>query len=432
MAKGSAFGRFELALGIVGLAALVVAYSMVTGKNPLPTLQGWLDRARVLSEPAPVWSVKLADQPSSAVAAGNVWVIVSNGSVAGYTLDSGQLMWTHQGDWSAVAGTGSGAVVVVGKPGGHGYETFNPATGAPKWTDGAALGVWTFADAVIGVACPQPTSCTLTARDPADGKVRWTSTMPGDGRTLAGVNRRLAGIRPLSRADPAPQRVPPLLGFVTDDGVRVVDPGNGALLHTYPSTPTSRPAVAGDRVVLTSATGRDSACHPEVDARDPHRDRSVWHRTGYDLHTFSALGCEQRADPIGGGGLLAATAADGREVLLNPDSGAEVFRADQGESIVDANPRLAVVRMADRRKIRAVDLATGRTAWSWAVDKSVVIALGPAVVVLNDPSTGRLAVLSAAGKLLVDAASDATVLGYSDHGLLVNSGRLTGLLGYRS
>jgi hypothetical protein len=91
-----------------------------------------------------------------------------------------------------------------------------------------------------------------------------------------------------------------------------------------------------------------------------------------------------------------------------------------------------VVRLADKRKIRVVDLVTGQVAWSRAVDKSVVITLGPTVVVLNDPSTGRITVLSAGGQVLVDAASDATVLGYSDHGLLVSSGRLTGLLGYRS
>jgi hypothetical protein len=57
MAKGRAIGQFEAMLGVFGVLALVVAYSIVTGWNPLPRLQGWLDRTRTLAEPAPAWTV---------------------------------------------------------------------------------------------------------------------------------------------------------------------------------------------------------------------------------------------------------------------------------------------------------------------------------------------------------------------------------------
>ena len=63
MANGRAIGRFEAALGVVGLLALGVTYSVATHRNPLPAVQGWLDRSQTLAEPAPAWTVRTGDQP---------------------------------------------------------------------------------------------------------------------------------------------------------------------------------------------------------------------------------------------------------------------------------------------------------------------------------------------------------------------------------
>jgi hypothetical protein len=117
-------------------------------------------------------------------------------------------------------------------------------------------------------------------------------------------------------------------------------------------------------------------------------------------------------------------------VLLDPDTGAEVLHTDKGESLVNVNGRLAVVRTADKRKLRVVDLVAGGSGWARAADGSTGVALGPGVVVLTDPGTGRLVALSAIGQVLVDAASGATVLGYANSGLLINIGRQVGLLLY--
>jgi hypothetical protein len=444
MAKGGAFRRFQTALGVVGLAALGVTILLATGRNPWPTLQGWLDRTRVLSEPAPAWSVKVGDQPSSAVVARGVVVIASSGLVGGYALSDGARLWTHEVEWSAVAGAGVGAVVVAARTGVRGYETYDPATGAPRWSDPTALGVWTFADLVVGLACPPAAPCTLTARDPDSGTVRWHAVLPGDGRPLAGLNRRLSGVRALGRTDPAPQPVPPLLGFQVEDQVQVFNSANGTRLRAYPNRAATRAVVIGDRVLLMSATagtgatagagatpkrGAGDGCRYAIEARDPRTDRPAWHRDGYDPHTSSALGCEQRTDPTGGSGLLAATGPDGQEVLLNPGTGAEVLHAGKGESLVNVGGRLAAVRTADKRKVRIVDLAGG-TRWGRDADGSVGVALGPAVVVLTDPGTGRLVALAASGQVLVDAATGATVLGYAGSGLLINVGRQVGLLLY--
>ncbi len=431
MASGSAFSRFQAALGVVGLLALGVTITMATGKNPWPALQGWLDRTRVLSEPAPAWSVKVGDQPSSAVVARGAVVIASSRLVGGYALSGGGPLWTREVPWSAVAGDGSRAVVVAGRTG-RGYETYDPETGAPRWSEPTALGVWTFADLVVGLACPQTSPCTLTARDPDTGTVRWQAKLPGDGRPLAGLNHRLSGVRALGRTDPAPQPVPPLLGFPVEGEVQVFDSGDGTRLRAYPNRPATRATVVGDRVLVTSATpepGGGQGCRYAVAARDPRTDRSAWRRDGYDLHTSSALGCEQRADPTGGGGLLAGTGPDGRDVVLDADTGAEVLHTDKAESLLNVNDRLAVLRTADKRRVRVVDLGGGAD-WTRPVDRSTAVALGPGVVVLTDPGTGRLVALSATGQALVDAATGATVLGYASSGVFINIGRHVGMLLY--
>jgi PQQ-like domain len=433
VANGRAFSRFQSALGVVGLVALGLTVALATGRNPWPTLQSWLDRTRVLSEPAPAWSVKVGDQPSSAVVARTSVVVTSSGLVGGYALSGGSLLWTHEVAWSAVAGVGAGAVVVAGRRNGQGYEAYDPDTGAPRWSDATAFGAWTFSDLVIGLTCPQTAPCTLTARDPATGNASWRAQLPGDGRPLAGLNRRLSGVRALGHADPAPQPVPPLLGFPVEDQVQVFDSGDGTRLRAYPNRAASHATVLGDRVLLTSATpkpGTAQGCRYAAEARDPRTDRPVWHQDGYDLHTSSALGCEQRAEPTGGGGLLAGSGPDGRDVLLDPDTGAEVLRVEKGESLVNADGRLAVVRTADRRKVRVVDFGTRAPGWTRGADRSTGVALGPGVVVLTDPGTGRLVALSATGQVLVDAASGATVLGYASSGLFINVGRQVGLLMY--
>src|SRR5579859_8156765 len=299
MAKGRAIGRFEAVLGVVGLTALAIAYAMVTGWNPLPTLQGWLEHSRIIASPAPTWAVTVDDEPKNAVVVRAVVVVNMGETVAGYLESGGAKEWSRDVAWSAVAGSGLGAVVIAGKSQGHGYEALDPGTGVARWSDPNAIGAWTFEDLVIGVACPQDFGCALTARDPDSGSVRWETTLTGDGRPLSGINRALVGLRPLGHADAQPQRVPAALGFPLDDEVQVVATGNGARLRRYKSDARNRVAVVGGKAIVTSGTFRDDACRLHADGRDPASDSTVWHRDGYDLHTSSGLGCDQRDNPPG-------------------------------------------------------------------------------------------------------------------------------------
>src|SRR5256885_1254374 len=133
MAKGRAIGRFEAALGVIGLLALGGAYAIVTGWNPMPQLRDWLERSRVLAQPAPTWAVTVDDQPTSAVVVRGVVVVAMGDTVAGYLLSGGTQQWTHDVSWSAVAGSGLGSVVVAGKAQGRGDEALGPATRGGKW-----------------------------------------------------------------------------------------------------------------------------------------------------------------------------------------------------------------------------------------------------------------------------------------------------------
>lgn len=428
MAKGKVIGRFEAALGIIGLLALGSAYVVVTGWNPLPAWQNWLAHSRIIADPAPSWTATADNEPSSAVVVRGVVVVGMDDEVAGYLAGGGAKQWSRDVAWSAVAGSGLRAVVVAGRKDGQGYEALDPATGSPRWSDPKAIGAWTYADLVIGVACPQDFTCVLTARDPDTGKVRWESTL--DGRSLPGLNRPLAGVRRMGRGDGVPPPVPPVLGFPLDDVVQVVSTADGARLHRYRSSSGSRIAVVGDRAVLTGGTYRSDGCRLHVEGRDPATDRTVWHKDGYDLHTSTGLGCDQRTDPAGGGGLLAAVSGDGRDVLLDPGTGDEVYRAGPGESILDTDGSLALVRGADRKTVTAVSLPGGRTAWTRPFNRTTSLAFGPAVVVFADADTQQLTVVGTGGTVLATVSTDATVLGYADDGLVLGSGRQVGLVTY--
>src|SRR5262245_21936724 len=98
------FGRFEAVLGFVGLVALVVTYSLITGWNPLPQATAWLQKVRTFSEPAPTWKVTVGDTPSGAVVASDAVILSSRGHVEARRLGTGEKIWSRDVAWSGVAG----------------------------------------------------------------------------------------------------------------------------------------------------------------------------------------------------------------------------------------------------------------------------------------------------------------------------------------
>jgi hypothetical protein len=433
---GRAVGRFEAALGVVGLLALGTTAVLITGWNPLPQLQELLRHSGSLTKPDAAWVQRVAGQPTSAVVADDTVVITMRGMVEARGVRAGEVRWQREADWAAVAGVESSMVAIVGRRG-SGLEAVDPTTGNVRWKASDAIGAWTYRDLVLTLACRALSDCTLAARAPGDGATRWKMTLPGIGRVLAGANSELLGSRQLSgtyrgAVAAVPSPVPPLLGFPVDQRVQVVDTSTGKRLRQEDPSTTSRIVVVDGRVLVSTAVPKDGRCRYTLEARDAASGRTVWKKDGYDLRTASGVACEQRRDPAGAGGVLAAIRGDNREVLLAARDGREIWVGGPGETVVDTDGRYGLVRSADRKTLRVLDLSGGGgTAWTQPVPVRSDIAITRYAVLVSDQATTRLQALDpGSGVVLVDVTSTGEVLGSGPTGLMVGRGRTVGFVRY--
>lgn len=431
MARSRGGGRIGATLALFGTAALVTAYAMLTGWNPVPAALDALARVGTLAHPEPAWRVRVADQPTgAALTSGGVLVLMSSGIEARGTA-TGDLLWHRDAGWAAVAGPPGGEVAVVGRPNGRGYEVVDPATGVVRWTDPEALAAWTYTDLVLSLRCPK--ACTLAARDPGGGATRWSAPLPAGARGLTGANPALAAPRPLVPAGAQrpllpPPAAPPLLGLPVGDTVVVVDAASGATLGGYPRGRTGRVVVVGRRVLRSTATLLGGGCRFNVTATDPTTGTRDWRLDGYDLGTSGDAGCDQRRDPAGGGGLVVAVSPGDADVLLDAATGRVVFVAGVRETLLATDGSLVLVRTADRRAVRAVDLRTGRQVYRRALDRAALPLITPFGVLVTEPGADLLAILDAGGGDRYQATTGAGVLGLGGSALVINRGRTVGLL----
>jgi outer membrane protein assembly factor BamB len=311
----------------------------------------------------------------------------------------------------------------------------SPASGSQRWSDGSAVGVWTYRDAVLSLTCPALADCTLASRVPGDGSTRWKVAMPGIGRVLAGLNSPLLGSRELTDGYHAlaavPGPVPAALGFPMDQKVQVVDTATGRRLRQESPSGTTRVVVVGGRILLSTATPRDGNCRYSLEARDAATGRTAWRKDGYDLRTASGAGCEQRRDPGGSDGVLVATRGDNREVLLSTRDGHEVWVGAPGETVLATDGRYGLVRTADRKQLKAVDARGGAEVWTRAADPHADVAVTRSAVLVTTAATGRFAALEpGSGRTLIDVESQASVLGVGPDGLVLNRGRTIGYVAF--
>ncbi|WP_433082306.1 PQQ-binding-like beta-propeller repeat protein [Dactylosporangium sp. CA-052675] len=436
MARG-AVRNFETALGAIGVLALIITAIIVTGWNPLPKVTDWWDKVAdstgKLSTPDTTWTERVGGQPSSAVVAGTAAVVSMRGTVEGRSLSSGQVLWTKEADWAGVAGDGSNTVAIVGRRG-VGLEALDPASGTAKWKDGDAVGAWTYRDSVLTLSCGGLSDCTLTARAPRDGAQIWKLTLPGIGRVLNGINSDLLGTEVKADAyreaiDAMPRAIPAMLGFPIEQKVKVVDTGRGKLLPEASPSKTSRVVVAGGRVLVSTAAPKDGNCRYTLEARDASTGKTVWKKDGYDLHTASGAGCEQRRDPAGADSVLIATRGDNREVFLSPRDGHEMWAGAEGDEIVAADSQYGLVRSNGGKTLSVVGFDKGGRLWQHEVPEKADIAVSRYAVLVRDSAGGRLlAYAPDSGRTLVEAKTTADVLGISDRGMMIGRGRTIGYL----
>lgn len=428
---GRAIRRLENVLGVVGIIALVITYSLITGWNPLPGFLDWLGRAGAVSSPETVWKVRIGTKPDHAVVAGRAVVVVMRDAVQARDAKTGDELWARQVPWAAVAGADADAVVVLGRAGGRGYDVVNPVSGETRWDDADASGVWTYRDLVLSLTCPGRVECTLAGRNPLDGQVRWRTRLPG-GRGPAGINPDLPGSRDLiaSTVDALgelPAEVPSVLGLPLDGKVQVVETETGRRLREVEGNADTRVMVVGGRLLYAKAEGQQGQCRHTLEARDPATGQAVWRKEGYDLRTTSGVLCEQRRDPAGAGGTVAAIRGDNREILLSAGDGRELWVGAPGERAVATDGLVALVRAADGKSIKAIDLGGQQTLWEHRVGDDAKAGLTRyAAVIVSD---GRLRALEpGTGRLLVDARTIAAVIGLGADGVVLASGRTVGLL----
>jgi hypothetical protein len=436
-----AFGRFEAALGIIGIGALATTLFLTTGWDPVTTLHldelwAWVKSPSTLSTPPTTWTERVGGQPTAAAVAGDTVVVTMRGVVEARNLRSGEVRWTREGDWGAVAGEDRAAVAVVGRAQGHGYDVVDPGTAATRWSDGGAIGAWTYRDAVLSLTCPGLSDCVLAARAPLDGATRWKTSLPGVGRTLAGVNHPLLGSRELASSYAeamagSPRPVPRLLGFPLNGRVQVVDTSSGRLLREEKPSDTTRVVVIGGRILASTAVRREGNCRYTLEARDAGTGRTLWKKEGYDVRTGSGVGCEQRRDPGGADNVVAAIRGDNREVLLSIVDGSELWVGAPGEAVLATDGRYALVRTADRKSVKEVDVTNGATVWSRAAAPDAAVAVTRYAVFVTDFAAGRLLALEPGSKrVLLDVKSSATLLGYGPTGVVLHISRTVGFLPY--
>jgi hypothetical protein len=429
-------GRLEAALGMIGVLALVITFIIITGWNPLPSFLDWVERAGALSRPEPAWKVRASERPEYAVVTGRTVVLLLPGGVESRDATDGEEIWSREAPWASVAGADRGVVVVLGRQNQRGFEVIDPETGAVRWSDADAVGVWTYREMILSLACKGLEDCTLSAREPTGGDARWRTAMPGIGKTLSGLNHELLGSRELdaSTVDPrvgSPESMPPMLGFPLNGRIQVVDTGTGRRVREAESEQLVRVVVVGGRLLHAKAERSGGQCRYSLSARDPASGRTVWRRDGYDLRTASGAGCEQRRDPSGGGGTLAAIRGDNREVLLNAADGRELWVGEPGERLLATDGVRVLVRTDGGKAVKAVDLGRRSTLWQQEVPAAAEAALTRhAVLVLDDGRVRAFGVES--GRLVVDARTTGRVVGTGPDVIILASGRTVGLLPFGS
>jgi outer membrane protein assembly factor BamB len=435
MAKGSAGRSIGVALALIGGISLVVAYSLVTGWNPLPKVENWVkDRTvRELSRPPTAWTARAGDAPRSAAVFDRVIVVTNEGSVDGFNPANGARLWSFPAKWSAAAG-GATPVVLVGRPERPGFDVYDATSGAPLWHRDDSEAVWPYQDMVLTLRCAEQFDCQLTARSPTGGGPIWRASING-GQALRGLRPALAVLAPVDNGYAAPitaasAPAPPVIGLPIDNDMVAVSTASGRILSRFHRTITARMVVAAGVVVESTVQARGDVCYPTVEGRDPFGG-VIWRRPGYDARTETALGCEQKGDPIGGGGAVVAADPTGRDVVLDAQTGNVAFRAPLGDRVVATDGRVAVVRTANHKTLYGVDLANGRGTWSRSADPHANAGVVAGRVLIADDTAQRLVALAPSGATVLDVSSGATVLGVGTGKVVLSVGRTLGPLSLR-
>jgi hypothetical protein len=329
-----------------------------------------------------------------------------------------------------VAGEGADAVVVTGRLLTKGYQVLDPRTGIAKRTDNQASAVWTYRTGIIDLHCAKGDDCELTAWDPRSDKQMWTVGTGGIGFVLDAANPDLPDTNPIGAIGiddnvAGPRAMPDLIGLPGDRKVQVIDTASGKLVQTAQPTGDQRVAVAGGRVLTITGTAADGTCYFGVVATDPPGNGVVWKRDGLNLRTAAnGSACKQDRDPAGGEDVVLGVDPVGRQELLAAHDGRLLWRGGKGEEVLAVNDEYAVIRSADKSKLRCFSFANGGTAWTRAAGSGSSAALTPYAVVMVTTKPARVTAVSpSSGHVLADLRTQAKIFAVGPGGMIAVDGR---------
>ncbi|WP_043535527.1 PQQ-binding-like beta-propeller repeat protein [Salinispora tropica] len=434
VAKGRGLGKPGwLLFGLV----TVVVLSVSGVWNPFPGVWDWVNRSAPIAGPGVVWQQRVGGTPRSVTVAGEAVVVEQRTRVEAVRLADGSPLWKRKADWSAVAGVGQDAVVVVGKLLTRGYEVLDPVTGATRRRDSEAVAVWTWQNLLLDARCPAPTDCTLHAWDPDGDTPLWTAYLPGVRSGLLGDNpglldtRRIEAVR-IDNEISGPEPVPGLLGFPVDGRVHVLDTATGRVLVDIEPGRDERLSVVGGRMLRLTARSEEGNCLYAVSGWDPLAGRETWQRSGVNFGTADAIGCAQRRDPLGARSVLIGVSPDGKQAVLDAYDGRLLLVTDPGTKIVAIDDRYALVRAADKRSVSARDLASGETRWSRPAEEEPRVVLTPSAAVIAEQEPSRLVALDPrTGAELANLRTAANALAVGANGIIIGEGRQIGYVSFR-
>lgn len=432
MAKGQRVSRIKSFFALLGVISIFVIYGMLTGWNPLPGFAAWLRQATAtqLSDPRPPWTVRAGDQPRSAVVLDSAIVVTADGSVEARAPSTGDLMWRKRDSWAGVAGDDQ-PVVIVGRPVDRGFDVFDVKSGVRLWYDNAHDGVWPYANMVLVMHCDG--GCHLAADDPVTGHPRWTVPFPGAGATLLDFDRPFAALVPPTSSytgvvDATPTAAPALIGMSAGGTVHVIATADGQDVQRFTTGPASRVVVAAGVAIVTTSVRQGQGCFPTIAARNARTGAPLWQRPGYDPGT-TAGGCEQDHDPTGGGDTVLVTDPSGRQALLDVATGRVAYQALKGDRVIATDGGVALVRSADGKLLRVIELDSGHQLYTLPLDASAQVGLSPGLVLVADPTGNRPHIVAyerITGSAHLNLSSSATVLGIGQNLLVINIGRSLG------
>ena len=436
MAARKTFARVQAAFGLLGVIALLVTYGIVTGWNPLPGWGNWIANvsAGPLSKPETTWVKRAGNEPTTAAVVGNFVVVSTKGSVETHSLYNGEKVWSKPAAWALVAGSDR-PVVIVGRPVQKGFDVYDVTTGILQWQRTENLGVWAYADKVLLLHCVNG-KCDLSSVDSTtgkdDGPSGWQTTLTGTGQPLLGAGHGLSMLDPITSSyggslTATPDHAPELIALTMADKMHIIRTGNGAEIKPpIPVSARSRPVLSGHTVITTTSDFRDGKCFYAVSGTDLLNGHT-WTDPNYDTKTSGGLQCDERHDPVGGGGAIYAVNTSGRDVLLDAGDGHMLFTAKKSQHIMATDGAVAIVRSADKKSLTAIKLLTGSTLWTRAAAATTMVGLSNGAVLLTDPATEHLAAVAPSNAYaFFDLKSSATVLGIGAHEVIINIGRSFG------